>query len=507
MDISLKKEDYKVLNTIKENFSEECVEADFSLPEYMPEILRIVKSVCHPKINACRIQGDRVSVDGVCDLRMIYTAEDGCIYSFSQTRPFTRYCENSAFANAVDVKAGVSVSYVNCRATSTKRGEIKAGIAINVTAFTVESEPVINLGDSKNIEEKCLCVKGMSLGCKKTRAFSMSDTINLSVPSAFLLSYSAGAICTDIRKINNKIMIKGDAVVSITYVNAMDKSLTERVKHILPINQILEFDGMEEHFTGDVALCVNAVDVIPKGESEGFCNNFDISLGIDATASMYEEKELLVITDAYAVGKSIDLKKETLSFYSAVARLNENYIFKDNINIQNQGVRGILDYWGEITSVSVKKQGVSLCVSGSLSLSVLVKDGNDSLVNVNKILDFTYEQGADFPCDSVYCDPDLVLSALDLSVKGDGTVDLRAEIKINGTVFDKISLECVTAIEESEFQPPKNTNAITVYFPEKEESLWGIARKYNTTVSAIARENDLQGDTTENLRVVFIPSA
>ena len=33
----------------------------------------------------------------------------------------------------------------------------------------------------------------------------------------------------------------------------------------------------------------------------------------------------------------------------------------------------------------------------------------------------------------------------------------------------------------------------------------GRGRRYNTTVNAIAEENGLEGDTTENLKVVFIP--
>ena len=79
-------------------------------------------------------------------------------------------------------------------------------------------------------------------------------------------------------------------------------------------------------------------------------------------------------------------------------------------------------------------------------------------------------------------------------------------MKICGEVFQCLSFEVVTDITESEIQVKKERNAITVYFPEKEESLWSIARKYNTTVNAIAQENDLSGETTENLKIVFIPA-
>lgn len=506
MDISLKRENYKILRTVTDNSVEENVEVDFSLPEYMPEILRIIKSSAQPKINSCRLVGERVTVDGECELRMIYTAEDGCIYTFSQNRPFTRHCENSVFNDAVDVNGKVTVSYVNCRATSTKRAEIKAGLVIKVTAFLEENEEIVSLGDTKCIEEKTVPVRAMSLGCKKTRQFSMSDTISLPVPAAFVVSTRAAAVCTDVKKISNKIMVKGDAVVDICYVTAADKSCTEHIKHTLPVNQILEFDGMEERFTGNVCLTVTAIDVMQKNDQDGTGSAFDISLGIDASVSMWEEKELTVICDAYAVGASVELKKQPYTFYTALDEIRDTYIFKSDFQVSGEGVSKVLDATCEVTSADVKKENGMIAVCGSLALSVLIKDTSGSLTNLNKVLDYRYERKADYTEDSIFCMPSVTVLSLDCMEKGNNGIDIRAEIRIVGTVFGKLSLDTVVDITESETQTERNSNAITVYFPEKSESLWSIARRYNTTVSAIALENNLEGDTTENLKMIFIPA-
>ena len=508
MDISLKHEDYKFLKTITDNSVEESVESELTLPEYMPEILRIIKSTAEPKINSCRLVGERVTVDGLCDLRMIYTAEDGCIYSFSQSRPFTRHCENALFSDAVDVNAKVNVSYVNCRATGTKRAEIKAGIVIKFFVYCEEKEEVISLGDTKEIEQKNMPVKAMSLGCKKTRSFSMSDTVTLNSPAAFIISTKANAVCTEIRKINNKIMVKGDAVVDVCYVNANDKSSAEHIKHSIPVNQILEFDGMEEHFTGNVVLQVTALDVILKGESTGMATAFDISLGVDACVDMWEEKELLVISDAYAVGTALELKKSPHTFCTALDEIKETYIFENNFTVTGEGVGAVLDCCGEVTSVQVKAENGELIISGSLSVSLIIKDSAGSLSSISKMFDYAYKKKVEYNDKNIICSPELTLKSLDCTVKGTNSVDVRAEICVTGSVFGKLVIDAVTDITESETPICRNCNAITVYFPENSnESLWAIARRYNTTVKAIAAENDLDGDTTENLKMIFIPSA
>ena len=505
MDITLKKESYKILQTIRDNSIEECVEADFSLPEYMPEILRIIKSTAQPKVNSCKAVGERVTVDGECELRMIYTAEDGCIYSFSQSRPFTRHCENNIFNDATDINCDVSVSYVNCRATSTKRAEIKAGIVIKINAFLEETEEIISVEEAM-IEKKCMPVRAMSLGCKKTRTFSMSDTASLSVPCAFIISSRASAVCTEVKKISNKIMVKGDAVVEVCYVNANDKSCTELIRHTLPINQILEFDGMEERFTGNVTLNVSAVDVMLKNEQDGVGSSLDIGLSIDASASMWEEKDLVVINDAYAVGSSIDLKKQSMVFFTPLDEIRDTYIFRENFQVSGEGVSKVMGSTCEITNIVAKKENEMLAVSANLSLSVLIKDTSGSISNINKILDIKYERKADYENSDIFCLPGLSVFSLDCAEKGNNSIDVRAEINVAASVFGKVFVDAVSDITESENQPIRNSNAITVYFPEESESLWSIARRYNTTVCAIAEENGLEGDTTENLKVIFIPA-
>lgn len=506
MDITLKRENYKILRTVRDNSVEECVEADFSLPEYMPEILRIVKSAAQIKVNSCKAVGERVTVDGECELRMIYTAEDGGIYTFSQNRPFTRHCENSIFNEATDVNCETEVSYVNCRATSTKRAEIKAGIVIKITACFEETEGIISTGENTCIEEKCVPVRAMSLGCKKTRAFSMSDTLVLPNACAFIISTHASAVCTEIKKISNKIMVKGDATVDICYVPVADKSCTERVKHSLPINQIIEFEGMEERYSGNVSLNVTAVDVLQKNEQDGGGTAFDIALGIDASVCMWEEKELTVISDAYAVGGSIELKKQPYTFFVPLDEIRDTYIFKSDFQVSGEGVSKVLDSTCRVSNVTVKKEDGMICVCGSLDLSVLLKDVSGTLTNINKILDFKYERKTESVSNRIFSLPNVSVMSLDCVEKSNNAIDVRAEINITGTVFESTELDCVTDITESEVQIQRKSNAITVYFPEESESLWSIARRYNTTVKAIAEENGLEGDTTENMKIIFIPA-
>ena len=57
------------------------------------------------------------------------------------------------------------------------------------------------------------------------------------------------------------------------------------------------------------------------------------------------------------------------------------------------------------------------------------------------------------------------------------------------------------------FSEKKNTDdtALTLYFCTKDEDLWDIAKKYNTTKDAIQAENSISGDVTEKDDMILIP--
>ncbi len=508
MDISLENTEYCSLKRTYETTVEECVEAEISLPEYMPEILRIVKSQAIPKINSYTTVGERVTVDGTCELRMVYIGNDNCIYSFSQTRSFTRYAENSAFLDAEDVKVKTALNFVNCRATNTKRAEIKAGVGITVCAFGKLAENILLTGNSEGIEEKKRELSAMSLGCKKSKMFSMSDTFVLdNETAAFLIRANAVSVLGETRKISNKIMIKGETIVEIAFVPNEDKSVIRTIRRILPINQILEFDGMEEHFTGDITLDVTGVDVIIKNDSQSEGRSLDVAVTVNAGITMWEQKELCVITDAYAINGAIDLTYKKMKFYSALDAIRDTYIFKDSIDVKNTGVDCILDTFCEPTEPTLSFKDGLISVYGSMKVTMLLKDTLGSIVTTEKMLDFCYErksESGDIHTESV---PEVTVSSFECILKNKDQIDVKAEMQINCSVFGETEIDVVTEICEGKETEKRNNSAITVYFPKCEESLWDIAKRYNTTVNSIAIENNLEGDTTGDIKMLFIPSA
>lgn len=507
MEIALNKDEYRYLKKSCETSVEECVEAELSLPEYMPEILRIVKSVAEVSVTGVRCVGERVTVDGSCTLRMLYTSPDGGLYSESRQCAFSRYVQKDELLNAEDVSVRAVVSYVNCRATSQKRAEIKAGIRLNITAFSAQKQNVMSLYEAGAVEEKCVPVSAASLGLKKSKMFSMSETLPVENGSAaFIVSTFSSATLTEIKKIGNKIMLRGDAAVEIAFVYSEDKTRIEHVRHTLPISQILEFEGMEERFTGDVILSVVSCEVGIKNDSEGDGRAFDIALSLNAAITMFEQKELFVITDAYSVKGKTELTKESLRFFSACDEVRDTYTLKATVDASNTGVSAVLDGVGEVGEPVLSCDGEELVISGSLKASFIIRDGAGEITSFEKMLDYKYTKKLAAECKRPVFFSGVTLLSFDCSCKYAALIDVRAELNISCTLFDEVPVEGVSSINVDNTAEKPIESAVTVYFPKENEQLWDIARRYNTTVTAICEENSLEDDTLLGKSILFIPT-
>ena len=119
MNYDITKEILSVRDLVYDGTKEVPIDLDFSLPDYCPDIQKILKCRVSPEIFSRNISGDRLNIEGSAKIRVLYINCDN---------NNIRSCENNIpFSCSIDIKntpenyldiISTKLEYVNCRAIS-----------------------------------------------------------------------------------------------------------------------------------------------------------------------------------------------------------------------------------------------------------------------------------------------------------------------------------------------------------------------------------------------------
>ena len=509
MDINLQKQEYYCTAVLSDKAYEQQVSADVTLPDYMPEIVRIVRCNVYPKINSCSAVGERVTVDGVAVMTLVYSCGDGKIHSYDTSQSFVKTCEISGAEDGDCLVCGAEAGYLNCRASAANRAEFRGSITITVRAARKVCRETVCDADAPGIQLKKQTISSFSGPAESTKTFSMSEVVEIpsACDSAESLISSLFTPCgTEVKQISNKLMLKGELYMRFNYASKGNGAVRS-VDSTIPVNQIIEVDGLTENSLCSVNLKVMSFDTALKENADGDKRLIDTAVTVNAVVLYYEPIELTLINDAYSTACDVALDTERVNIVSAVETYTERFVTKNGIDISGSGVREIFTVDCDKTSYSVTAENGAVKTAGTLKLVFTGVDGVGEIISFERAFDFENTKLLDKLSDDAKLRADVSVGAVDFVMNSDERAEVRAEIHVSAIAETSASADVLTDIRLNEAAPGSSHKGahITVCFAEGGESLWDIARKYNTTVDAIAAENAVSGDTVSEKRMLIIP--
>ena len=113
MELNLQKQTVSVNETVYDGSVEQPLECDVLLPDYCPDIQKILRCEVTPSLLAASVNGDRLSIDGVAAAHLYYLDENGCLRHAEYKIPYTRVIElRAAPQNPVITISPVSYTHL-----------------------------------------------------------------------------------------------------------------------------------------------------------------------------------------------------------------------------------------------------------------------------------------------------------------------------------------------------------------------------------------------------------
>ena len=113
---------------------EQGVELDYILPDYYPDIFRLVRCELSPVITDYSVIGDKLTYELRCDIRILYCGENGSVLqSVEQRQNFSKSLDLGRMAAPAEVTIIPKTDHVNFRAVNKRRLDMRGAVSVRVT--------------------------------------------------------------------------------------------------------------------------------------------------------------------------------------------------------------------------------------------------------------------------------------------------------------------------------------------------------------------------------------
>lgn len=511
MEYTLKKEKCRICETDFEGASEQPVDIELSLPDYCPDIERILKCRICPGITSGVITGDRLDVDGNVTVRLYYLdSKKQAVRLCEHTRPFS--CSFTLKSAQPDrfCRVRLRTEYLNCRAVSPRKLDIHGAFSVLAKVCRAEEKQYCTSIDGSDIEQQCHSEKISTLKGCANQQFTLSEVLDIGKGKGspeMILRSELNYIPDDSRAIENKLMLKGEAVLKVLYITDIESGSQDTMSFNIPVSQIIDVPGIDEGTVNDISVDVMSYDISLKSEFDEGSTLLNLDARLCACVRAFEDREIVIIDDAYSTEYELETGYRTESFMRLASLCDMTQSITGNINTDGSGITRVIDLWCESISSIADNDSGKISIRGKMNLCMLALDSEGVPFCTDKTVDFSFvPDEADSDC-KPSVRTDLCVSGISFRITDDNNVEFKVDLRLSGAVYESRSVRCIndaSANEEKRREKDK-TAALTIYYADKNESLWDIARRYCTSVEAVRLENSLTDDIIQARSMVLIP--
>lgn len=487
---------------------EVAIDVDFTLPDYCPDISKIFKCVLRPRISSKGINGKSITIDGIAELTVFYCDDEGKFSSFSYQYPIEKSFEMKEEISGAFIKAKISNDYINCRAISGRKIDIHGACSLKVKVIKRKCSLVLSDFEDDNIEMKRSAAKAtVPIGFAE-KYLVLEEELKIAEsksPIKNIIRNNVTSIVKETKVISGKIMVKGECRISILYCPENSEN-PESMKTVIPYSQIVDLEGVNDACSADAVSSVAFCDIKPKTSVLGENRSFAITLKLEICANAFCSDDIALIEDAFSRKYEAEILKDKITIENIANNTCETYHFKGNVKL-DKSISSVIDVSGSIVAVSTKFEDKNLIVLANLVAGCVILTEEGKVIYEERNLEFIYKKPLEKEILSPYCDPILDIESLTYTILSADTIEVRADIAVEVTVYEKRQIELISDLKIDETKPfiKRGRNAMTIYFPNSDERVWDIARIYNASVEEIMRINEIENEDLPLGKMLLVP--
>jgi hypothetical protein len=481
---------------------EQSVEADLILPDYYPEISKILDCTVRLSEEAVTVAGDKISVAGAADVRLLYTSGAQELSAYRTVAKYTCVFTGENFASADTCLVRQNTVSLNFRAVSPRKAEVRAVAAVSAEVYRMCEQRAVTDADDARVQKKTAECPCFAVSAFSSARFELTEKLSLPAPKdriACILRENARITWSEVRASHHKVLLSGVAEISFVYVSR-EGQVSQECSVNLPFTQIKDVYGAEESDICRVGVSGVRFEIDLK-HSGTDANEAQALLTAGLTVICGKNETLRLIEDAYCWGAAMDIKKAPLSVPRQVQCETSAVSFSGEAASYDIDIAEICDKSVSDIVCSAARSDAAVRVSGSLNVKALTRSGDGAYYCFSRNCSFEASlPGIPGGVCGVYAEPNSLFAE-----KGaEGKLNFGGDLRLTCICLPCGTVQGIAQLGIDETEPPANEERMILYYGEKGESVWEIAKENRTDLAALRDLNAIEGERLpENRLLIF----
>ena len=271
----------------------------------------------------------------------------------------------------------------------------------------------------------------------------------------------------------------------------------------MPIVGFIDIPNITDKNICDVHYEIKNIVIKPNSAEE---HSIYIEFEFEVFGMIYEKKQINLIQDLYSPETNLEFVQKRAIICEELIEKTSDFTINSTQKITELEEGKILDVETDIILSNTKISNSKIYYTGELKLN-FIYEKSKTVNSKNVRIPFETSEENVLGTDKINVETEFSIKNADFSLVQKGETNCKVEIststKINKNIVINL-IDNIEAVEEEE--KTNNYNSLILYIVVPGDSLWEIAKKFNSTVDEIAIVNEIKD--INNLSVgqkIYIP--
>ena len=480
------------------------LEGDIIVPDIKPDMALMLQADAKLVLDKTEILTDRVNFMGKLYIQVLYLAkgDEKRVHSIGMTANVDDFIHIDGVTNEMWVEVKPDIQNIDFRMINDRKISYKAVAEVNVKAeATKVFEVVVDIGglpDNQQLKNNLVLNKSVA---NKSDRFVVKDEIGVpfgkpNIREILQTNIEVGN--QDVRVQNGRINVFGELLVTTLYKGEGDDSIIEFMEHELPFNGNIEMSECKEDMFADVSFNLAEQHVQIKPDDDGEDRVVEIEASLALTCRISATVNIEVLEDAHVINKNLNISKNMITYPKLICRNKNQSTVKEVIQLyaDSPDILQIFRVKGKVITDEIKIINDKVIVEGAIETDILyIAQSDDTpLYSHKEMVAFRQIVETKGAMADMAVNLEAMVDHVGFNMLSGKEVEVRFLISFKANVCKTMEAPMITDINFDEFPQDilEAMPSIIMYVVQPGDSLWKIAKDYNTSIDEIAEINELE---------------